>query len=223
MAKRTAHMMALGVLVCFPLNAFPQTPQPAPRDDNQVWLGGQLAHPLRENTDLLLGTMLRLGRGGTEAYYERLEVGFDFRSGKYLTLSPIYSYVFNQPLGGAPNRENRIAFEATVALPVGRWVLSDRNVIERRFMDPKDTTRYKTRFQIERPISVVNRPLKVFAADEVVYDWAINAWARNRFYIGGEKNLNRRVSLETYYMRQNRKFTRPTNAHVLGFTLNTRF
>ena len=173
--------------------------------------------------DLLLNTMVRLGRGAQEPYYERAVVGVAFHFAKYFSITPLYSYIWNQPLGGTPNRENRIAVEAAVELPFGRWTVGERNVFERRFMPPKDSTRYKNRVEIARRIKETGRPLSVYVADEVVYDWSVNAWARNRISIGGRQSLNKKVSLDVYYMLQNRLRTRPTTAHIVGITVNMRF
>ncbi len=223
MAQRTARITALCVLAIIPRSAFAQSNQVMPQRDTQIWGDLQAAHSLRENTDLLLYGALRLGRDGRHPVYERVGAGLSFRLGKYITLSPIYSYVASQPGAGQDNRENRISLDPTVVVPVGRWSVSDRNGIEMRFRELKDSTRYRNRVRLERQIQLANTLFTVFAWDEVLYDWSFNAWVRNRLAIGGRKSLNSKVSLEFYYLRQNGSYIRPADLHALGMTLRTRF
>ncbi len=89
-----------------------------------------------------------------------------------------------------------------------------------RFRDPKDSTRYRNRAQLERLIELANVPLRVFVSDEVFYDWSFNAWVRNR--IGGGKSLNKKGSLEVYYLRQNDSHSRPGDLHVFGIMVRAR-
>ena len=97
------------------------------------------------------------------------------------------------------------------------------NTVERRFRDPKDSTRYRNRLQLERSIDLASASFRAFVSDEVFYDWSASAWARNRFLIGARKPLNNRVSLDLFYVRQNDRHTVPRDLHAFGIALNTRF
>ena len=157
----------------------------------------------------------------------RLSGGLSFRCGgagwlRYVTISPFYSHYAAQPgVGSGP--ENRTSLAVGVAFPFGRWTVSERNTVERRFRDPKDSTRYRNRLQLERSIDLASASFRAFVSDEVFYDWSASAWARNRFLIGARKPLNNRVSLDLYYVRQNDRHTVPRDLHAFGIALNARF
>jgi hypothetical protein len=189
----------------------------------------QAAHALREGTDLLLSGSVRLGRDASHPVYERLGAGLAFRmseSGgrhRYLTLTPHYTYTATQPFAGEDRRENRLTLETTGGVSLGRWTVSDRNDIDRRFIDPKPTTRYRNRVQLERKLRLAHTALRGFASDEISYEWRYNAWTRNRFIIGAGKSLSERVTLDLYYVRQNDGYGHPGDLNAVGFTLRTRF
>ncbi len=223
MVYRTARTVALCLLAFMPGSALPQSNPPVPRGDTQIWSEVLAFHSLRQDTDLLLIGSFRLGRDVRRPVYERGGAGLIFKLGKYLTVSPLYSYYAMQPISGQDNRENRISLEATVTLPHGRWVVTDRNRIERRFRDPADSTRYRNVIQIERAITLARIPWSVFAWEEALYDWSFSGWVRNRISLGGGKNLNGKVSVDIYYVRQNATHTVPRDLNAVGILVRTRF
>jgi hypothetical protein len=189
----------------------------------------QTSHTLRQDTDLLLNGALRWGRDVRHLVYERLGAGLSFKLGessrwcKYVTISPLYTYLATQPFAGQDNRENRITLDTRLRVPFGRWIISDRNAVERRFLDPKDTTRYRNRIQFERGMMLAHTAFRVFASDEVSYEWRYKDWTRNRFIIGAGKSLNERVGVDIYYVRQEDDQARPGNLNAVGVTLRARF
>ncbi len=215
------YAIALCVLAFLPSRSFPQSNQ-LPRGGTQIWSDVQVSHSLRQNTDLLLGGSLRLGRGASHFVYERVGAGLSFKLSKHFILSPLYSYFARQPDAGQDSRENRLALEATASVALRRWIITDRNFIERRFRDPRDSSRYHNRVQLERQINLASAPWRVFASDEVYYDWSFNAWVRNRFSIGGGKSLNEKVSVDVYYLRQNDGHIRPGDLHAFGIAMRIR-
>lgn len=193
------------------------------REDKQVWSEFQAYHSIREKIDLLLIGTFRLGREARRPVYERGGVGLSFKCGRYVALSPLYGYFATQPLPGQDQREHRISLEGSVTLPHGRWMITDRNTFDRRFRDPRDSTRYHNKLQLERAVHVADVPFRVFVADEVLYDWSLNGWVRNRYSIGAGKNLSERLSLDLYYLGQNATRTVPRDLHVIGLMLRTDF
>ena len=227
MLRRTVNLLPFCALALFPVSASPQARQVAPLHDTQAWADLTVSHALSENTDLLLSGGIRWGRDVSHVVYRRLSGGLSFRCGgagwlRYVTISPFYSHYAAQPgVGSGP--ENRTSLAVGVAFPFGRWTVSERNTVERRFRDPKDSTRYRNRLQLERSIDLASASFRAFVSDEVFYDWSASAWARNRFLIGARKPLNNRVSLDLYYVRQNDRHTVPRDLHAFGIALNARF
>jgi hypothetical protein len=222
MRSRPSRCFLLFVLAAISPDAFSQSASVIPREDVQIWTDFHFAHSLRENTDLSLSGGLRMGRDVSHLVYERLGAGLSFKFGKYVTLFPSYAYFATQPAAGLDSHENRLTLDTGLGLPHGRWEFTDRNIFERRFRDPKDSTRYRNRLQIERAVTLAGMPLSLFVWDEVLYDWSFNAWVRNRIAIGGGRRLSSKVSIELYYLRQNGSLILPADMHVVGMTLRTR-
>ena len=193
------------------------------QDDNQLWTDVQLAVPVTKNFDFnLLGT-LRLGRDISHAVDERVGVGFTFRWGKYLTVSPNYLHIDMQPFRGREVLENRLTLPVTLRFMAGKFRLSDRNQFERRFRNSGlKSWRYRNRFQVEHPVGAAKLGLSLFVADEVFYEGALDRWVRNRFSVGGIKVFNKHFTQEFYYLRQNDGVSLPGDLNVIGTTLRFR-
>ena len=189
------------------------------RHDTQNWNDVYLTVPLSKQIDYVMQGTLRNGRDLSRPVDERLGIGFSFKLGKYVTVLPNYLYIGTQPFEGRRVFENRLSVPATVRVPVERFLLSDRNLIERRFRDPgTSSTRYRNRFQIEHPIGPPKQKLALYVSDEVFYDWSFNAWVRNRAAVGLSKVVNKHFTLELYYLRQNDSHSVPGDLHVIGST-----
>ncbi len=199
-----------------------QSAPPDQREDTQVWTAIEASHPLNEHADFVLSGAFRLGREVSHPVYERFTTGVAVNLHGHVTLTPLYSYVASQPLAGQDIRENRVSLEGIVDLPVGRWGILQRHVIERRFRDSKDSTRYHLQIQVERPVRLF-APLELFARDEVLYDWSFRQWIRNRISLGVNKQITTRSSIELFYVRQNARFIRPSDLNAFGLVVRTRF
>jgi Protein of unknown function (DUF2490) len=191
-----------------------------PQSDNQLWTDVQVAVPVTKNIDFnVLGT-LRLGRDISHAVDERIGVGFSFRFGKYLTLSPNYLHIGMQPFEGRRVWENRLSLPITLRFNLDKFRLSDRNLFERRIRNSgARATRYRNRLQVEHPIGPARLNLSLFVADEVFYDWSLNRWPRNRFTVGASKVFNKHYTQDFYYLRQNDSFSFPGDLNVIGTSL----
>jgi hypothetical protein len=193
-----------------------QSSRPA-RSDTQNWNDVYLSVPLARQVDFLMQGTLRNGRHLTRPVDERLGIGFSFKLGKYLTVIPNYLYIGTQPFEDRRVFENRLSVITTVRIPVGHFVLADRNIFERRFRRPGiDSTRYRNRLQVEHPIGPAKQRISLFASDEVFYDWSFNALVRNRPSVGVSKAVNKHFTLELYYLRQNDSYSEPGDLHVIG-------
>ena len=191
--------------------------------DNQIWTDVQMAVPVTKQFDFnLLGT-LRLGRDVHRPVDERIGVGFIWRAGKYLTISPNYLHIGMQPFAGRKIWENRLTFPVTLRVNVDKFRLSDRNQFERRLRNSgARSTRYRNRFQVEHPLGKKEWNLSWLISDEVFYDWTVDRWVRNRFSIGASKVFNKHFTQDFYYLRQNDGVSIPGDLNVLGTTLRFR-
>lgn len=192
----------------------------APKSDVQSWNEVQISTPICERVDLIFYGQLRIGRNISHFVDERIGGMLAFKVGQHLTLSPGYLYIATQPVAGKKGYENRPSFAATLRFSLGKLVITDRNLFERRLRRPADSTRYRNRLQLEHPIGMAK--LRAFVSDEVFYDWSAGDWVRNRFAIGVNRGLGGGASLDLYYLRQNDGRSRPGNLHVLGTALKIR-
>lgn len=203
------------LLVCLTGIAEAQRLPPAPKSDTQQWNDIQLATALSKEVDFNLYGTFRFGRDISHLVDRRTGVGFTFKAGKYLTFAPNYLHIVMRPTEGRKVNENRLTFAATVSVPVGKFTIADRNQFERRFRII-NSTRYRNRLQVSHPIKIGGADLQLFVSDEVFYDWAVNAWVRNRFAVGVSRKFNKHFTGDVYYMRQNDGRARPGDLNILG-------
>ncbi len=187
--------------------------------DTQQWNDVFIAVPITKQIDFnVLGT-LRIGRDISHTVDERFGVGATFRIGQHLTVVPAYLHIETQPFEGIRLHEDRLNLAAILRFEANQFRFSDRNLLERRFRRPGiNSTRYRNRFQVEHPVGPDRIKLSVFASDEVFYDWSVDQWVRNRFAAGIIRPLNKNITLEVYYLRQNDGRSLPGDLHVIGTT-----
>ena len=205
-------------LLLFESCVFAQVTLPS-QTDTQLWNDVQIAVPVTKDIDFnILGT-IRIGRNVSRPVDERIGVGATFRLGRYVTLAPTYLHIGMQPFARRRVWENRLSFPVTLRFQAGKFRLADRNMFERRLRSGAvDATRYRNRFQVEHPIGPKRMNLSLLLSEEVFYDWSVNDWVRNRFGIGISRPLNKNITLDVYYLRQNDGRSVPGDLHVIGTT-----
>lgn len=176
-----------------------------------------------QKTDLILIGSLRVGDDVSRLVYERGSAGVAFKLGKHVTLTPMYGYIAAQTIRGLDTREHRVSLDTTMTFGLERFVFSDRNILERRWLPLVHSSRYRNTVQISRLVRLGRITLWPFVSDEITYDWRVDAWARNRFSVGGRKDLSEKASLDLFYLRQNGAYALPRDLHVIGATLRIRF
>ncbi len=221
--KKIKQIHALFLIFIFAVSVCPQSTQKTePRSDVQNWNEIELSVPLGKKVDLEFYGQLRFGRNLKHFIDERAGFGISFKPNRYLTIEPSYRRIFAQPLPGKSTRENRFSLEATVSVPLGKFTVSDRNLVDRRLRSSGNTTQYRNRLQVEHPFKISDTEIKLFVSDEVFYDSVERAWIRNRFSIGVSRKFSQRYTGEIYYLRQNDGFSRPGDLNVIGTTLRVR-
>ena len=187
--------------------------------DTQQWNDVFIAVPITKQVDFnVLGT-LRIGRDISHTVDERFGVGATFRIGQHVTLVPAYLHIETQPFEGIRLHEERLNLAAILRFEANQFRFTDRNLLERRFRRPGiNSTRYRNRFQVEHPVGPDRIKLSVFASDEVFYDWSVDQWVRNRVAAGILRPLNKNITLEVYYLRQNDGRALPGDIHAIGTT-----
>src|SRR5215204_539813 len=186
--KRIAANSIVGICLLVSSALLTQAQATSVSEDTPNWNDVYLIVPVAGPVDFVMQGTLRLGREISRPVDERVGVGFAFRVGKYLTVIPNYLHIRTQPFANRHLYENRLSVASTVRFPVGRFTLSDRNLIERRLRHPGgDSTRYRNRLQVDHPVGPAKHKLSLFVSDEVFYDWSFDEWVRNRFAVGVTK------------------------------------
>jgi hypothetical protein len=198
----------------------------APEEDTQNWNEIQVAFPVSNKLDINLFGQLRFGSNFRDFVDEHIGagIGFTYKPKKYLQFAPSYTYIVNRPSPNTNAIENRLSLPATIISPKFHgFTISNRNLLERRLRKPVNSWRYRNRLQIERTFKPKNFEFRLFASDEVFYDFRARSWVRNRFTIGVGKPISKQLSFDVYYLRQNDGRSRPGGLHVVGTGLKVRF
>jgi Protein of unknown function (DUF2490) len=196
--------------------------QAAPSNsDLQFWPEVDVSIKLNGRVSLLCMGTVHLGKNVSDLNDEETGVGLNFKLNKYFSLTPSYRHVRQQPPGLQHTREHRFFLDFTARLPLkDKWVLSDRNRGELRRVNGLDSHRYRNRLQLERSISIGERRITPYLADEVFYDDRHHIWNRNRFYAGLRIPFNEHFGIEAYYLEQHDVRDRPfVTRHVIGLNL----
>jgi hypothetical protein len=194
-----------------------QSVSPEPREDNQFWSETQMIMPLHKKADLILIGVFRAGRDFRHPVDERIGAGIALKLHKYVTLTPTYLYVAQQPSEGRKNFEHRLIPNVTIKFPIGQFNITDRNLFEWRVRHSlRDIFIYRNRLQIDHPARIGSFDFRVFMADEVFYSADLEKWVRNRISAGIIKKLNERLTAEFFYLNQQDGIARPGNLHVIG-------
>ena len=98
-----------------------------------------------------------------------------------------------------------------------RLTLAGRNRFEKLIGFGTSLIRYRNRFLVDLPFGGHDR-WHLFASDEIFFDLTASRWNQNRFQTGGGARLNRRVSLDVYYLQRTPSGAASTT-RVLGTTL----
>ncbi len=205
------------MFTCFAGINSAQTIAPAPTDDTQLWSELQITVPLQKKFDLIFKGTFRLGRNVSHPVSESGAISIAYKPKKFLTFETGYQYQAAQPSAGRKSYTNTLSFNGTLKFPIGKFTVSDRNQIERRFRNSRsDNTRYRNRLRVEYPLVAGKTKFNVFVSDEVFYDLSAKVWVRNRFAVGANKKLTDHLTGEIYYMRQNDGRSRPGDLHIIG-------
>jgi Protein of unknown function (DUF2490) len=198
-----------------------QTPLP-PGDDRQIWTEAQIIKPLKDDKDLIIIGVMRFGREVRRPVDERIGGGIAFKMNRYMTLTPTYLYVDQQPYEGLRINEHRLIINLTGKIRLGKLTLTDRNQLERRVRhNSRDFTMYRNRLQIDHPARLGKFQFKPFLADEVFYSTQTGTlgrqgWFRNRISAGIIKQISKRLNAEFFYLYQHDGISRPGNIHTIG-------
>lgn len=188
-----------------------------PQDDIQSWNDLQLTVPLSKTVDFYTAVTGRFGKDVTRLNDGRYAIGFAWKPTGWLNIMPFYWYIDARNANSRFRRESRLNLRATFRRPVNKKVvLVHRSTYEYRMRRPLNSWRYRGAlgFEIDIPKKIIPSA-KIITFNEVFYDSLLERFSRNRFAIGISKFLNKNLTLDVSYMRQNDGVSRPGDLHVI--------
>ena len=233
---------ALRFLLWLALSAFSAwsaSAQDAPATRNEFWPEINVYfHPGPKLRLYLMGTLSREREGAHVLAEEPFEgytgAHLDFIPNKNVILRTGYRY--GSSLNGAdPFKEHRIVVEQTLRrLLPGKFLLSDRNRQDFRFVDGDYSFRYRNRLTLEREFVFRERAITPYTSGELYFDSRFKIWNRNRYAFGLQLHLRRKgplqgllpehqVVLDLYYMRQNDSRSSIPHVNAIGMVWSLYF
>lgn len=196
-----------------------QTPTRFPDDsgDFQLWNDVTVTKSVSKRIDLVIPLTLRLGKNVTRLQEKRIGIAFAIKPHKRLTITPGYNFIHSRNAIGNLIRENRLTFAATVRFPVEKVGLSHRSLLEYRIRTTGKTFRYRPSITVEKELPERwIKGTKAFATNEVFYDSGAKRLTRNRLMLGFNKVLNKKLSVDIYYVRQDDSVSLVSPFHAVG-------
>ena len=210
------HFLALALIAFCALAVCAQ--RPIDEDDTQSWNDVQLTVPINKQVDFTTWGTFRFGKNITWLQDRRVAVGIVYKPLKFLSFQPFYWNIVARNSSGKFKQEHRLSLRATYRFPFKSFGLSHRSQFEWRIRKPRNSWRWRPSLTFEKdfPKKFFVSDLKFFATEEVFYDSILNKFSRNRFSIGVTKKINKKLSVDVYYMRQNDGFSIPGDLNVIG-------
>lgn len=217
------------ILFCVSFSAA-QAPA-ADTTDNQFWNETQVIFPLVKKKDakgksidklsFFLNGNLRIGQDFRHFVDERIGFGFIYKANKYVSLTPSYIYVAQQPTPTRKLYESRLRFAVGLENHWKNFAMDDRNLVEYRLRNSTaDSVRYRNKFRFAVPVKKDDKEIFTpYAADEVYYDFHLKAISRNELTLGVTRKLTSNLSADFFYLWQTNKTGSPKNVNVFGINL----
>ncbi len=185
--------------------------------DLQSWNDVQLTIPLNKKVDFTTAVTMRLGKNISRLNDGRFAVGLSLKPLSSLAVQPFYWLVRARRSNGLFGTEHRLNLRAIYKFPVKSIGISHRSWFEYRIRSTGNTWRYRPSITVEKaiPNSIVSG-LKAFVTEEPFYDSATGRFSRNRFSVGVNKILSKKLSLDLFYLRQDDSVAHPSVLHVIG-------
>ncbi len=199
--------------------------------DYQFWNETQLIFPLLKTEDdsgkttdklsVFLNGNLRIGSKVSRFADERIGFGFNYKHNKYLSFTPSYIYIAQQPTIGVKQYESRLRFAVNLENGWRKFSVDDKNLVEYRFRNnSSNSVRYRNKLRFLYPIKKDKKEIFVpFAANEVYYDFQAKTFSRNEFSVGLIRKLNPNVTTEFFYLLRTNKSGSPKQINVFGVNL----
>jgi hypothetical protein len=219
------------LLILLFLCSLPGLSQVSDINDVQFWNETQVIFPVIKKKDnagktteklsFFLNGNLRIGQNIRHFADERIGFGFTYRQNKYLTFTPSYIYIAQQPVAHRSLFESRLRFAVGIENHWKKFAVDDRNLVEYRFRNNSaDSVRYRNRLRFVYPVKKDGKEIFApFAVNELYYDFRAKAFSRNEISLGVTRKLTPNISTDLFYLWQVNKTSIPRKLNVIGVNL----
>ena len=197
-----------------------QTATVSDDDDLQSWNDIQLTVGLNKKVDLYSAVTMRFGKNISHLNDGRFSIGFVYKPTARFSFTPFVTLLRARNSAGVFRPEYRMSLRGIYRFPVKGFGLSHRSLFEYRIRPTGNLYRYRPSITFEKdlPEKLVSG-LKLFVTEEPIYDSASGRFSRNRFSVGFNKVLSKKLSVDIYYLRQGDNFSTPGTIDVIGSAL----
>lgn len=197
--------------------------------DNKYYSEFSFKHKLNDKFDLFFTSELRYNEDMGNFYYYQLRPGSTFHAHKNLDLALAYRFLQSK-VKGAWDNNDIIQYIEMLAIPkikLGGFDISNANKIERRFYEnAPDRWVYRNLITFAYPTKIGNFELTPYISNEIYYDFELDRMNLNWATIGGNKKINKYLTLGLYYRDETRRVGRSSKwvtNHVLGSNVSVSF
>jgi hypothetical protein len=207
--------LAIALLGAVSVTAYAQN---VPDDsDFQSWNDLQITAPLAKNLDLYTVTTIQFGGNLSNVDNTRFGAGVTIKPAKGLSITPFVTFISRRNSSGNYRYEYRHTLRGVYKYQFEHFALAHRSQFEYRARPGRNTWRYRPSVTVEKALPKSFVPgLKVFVTEEPFYDSASGWFSRNRISAGVTKSLNKKLSVDVYFLHQGDNFSTPGTINVIG-------
>jgi hypothetical protein len=150
---------------------------------------------------------------------------------KHFVVTPGYMFVNVPPVGLSllTNRtanqsyhENQVRLAATVQTAWHGFIFSDRNMYVRRFTPVSEVNRYRNKIYVAHALSFDSYQVSPFIFEEVYHDFVPGKWLRRNWFVAAvDMPINRHLTFQPSYIRQDDQLLRSVNFLGLALIIRT--
>lgn len=207
----------LATVMILSIGSYSQTAPTTDNDDLQLWNDVSITVAVAKKIDIYIPLTFRWTKNLDRFNEGHIGAGIVYKSTKSFSISPFYKLIRYRNAAGEFKTENRYNLRFIYKLPTKGFGLSHRSQFEYRVRTGANTWRYRPSITIEKELpEKFVKGLKIFATEEPFYDSASGRFSRNRFSVGFNKTITKKISFDIYYLRQGDNHSSPGTVNVIG-------
>ena len=216
--RSCAEVFALAMLLLF------AGPKLLPAAETQQWDELKLVGQLTSHVDIFAATTLRLATVNPVLNRVSGQVGLNLRPVTWLTLSPNYQSISNDPATDTGAYEHRPGIVSAIGIPIRSTKVILSAGLEYRVREGQPNSwRLRPKVTVQHPLGPSSWKLTGYLANELFFESDEVGLARNRFYAGIQKTLGENWSANFYYCRQHDPRSSDPNLNIIGISMTLDF